>query len=114
MRHFSLALFRKPAVWIARGLAVLLAIYVLFSGIVVLAMMQPPERFGRFMTHAPMAVVWGVLPGRNLWLWARQGTLRVGDPAPDFTLPTYNHTGQITLSSFRGKQPVVLVFGSYT
>jgi hypothetical protein len=35
--------------------------------------------------------------------------LKVGDTAPDFTLPST--TGQpITLSSFRGKKPVVLAF----
>ncbi len=39
--------------------------------------------------------------------------LKVGDIAPDFTLTTAaDRTQQITLSSFRGKQPVVLVFGS--
>ncbi len=41
-------------------------------------------------------------------------TVKVGDPAPDFTLPDPKGTRQVTLSSFRGKKPVVLVFGSYT
>ena len=36
------------------------------------------------------------------------------DMAPDFVLPTVNRKSQVRLSSFRGKQPVVLVFGSYT
>ena len=40
--------------------------------------------------------------------------LKVGDTAPDFTLPLLDHSGQVTLSSFRGTKPVVLVFGSYT
>jgi len=100
--------------WLARSVAALLVVYVLFGGVVVLAMMQPPERFGRFMRHVPMALVWGVLPGPKLWLWARQGTLRVGDRAPDFTLSTHDHKEHVTLSSFRGQRPVVLVFGSYT
>jgi thiol-disulfide isomerase/thioredoxin len=40
-------------------------------------------------------------------------TLKVGDPAPDFTLPrAANSEEQVTLSSFREKKPVVLVFGS--
>jgi peroxiredoxin len=47
-------------------------------------------------------------------MWARKGTLKVGDAAPDFTLATHDHTSQVTLSSFRGQKPVVLVFGSYT
>lgn len=36
-----------------------------------------------------------------------------GDLAPDFTLPTADGEGTITLSSLRGR-PVVLVFGSHT
>ena len=40
-------------------------------------------------------------------------TLSVGDPAPDFTLKS-QHGEEVTLSSFRGQRPVVLVFGSYT
>lgn len=38
----------------------------------------------------------------------------VGQEAPDFTLPTHDGTRQVTLSEFRGKKPVVLVFGSFT
>lgn len=39
---------------------------------------------------------------------------RVGDLAPDFTLVTGDGKGKVTLSEFRGKKPVVLIFGSYT
>ena len=39
--------------------------------------------------------------------------MRLANRAPDFTLPA-KQTGNVTLSSFRGKRPVVLVFGSYT
>ena len=39
---------------------------------------------------------------------------RPGQPAPDFTLPTPDGKKQITLSDFRGKKPVVLIFGSFT
>jgi peroxiredoxin len=35
--------------------------------------------------------------------------LKVGDPAPDFTLPS-TAGGTATLSSFKGKKPVVLAF----
>jgi hypothetical protein len=38
----------------------------------------------------------------------------VGESAPDFTLPTGDGLGKVTLSSFRGKAPVALVFGSFT
>lgn len=41
-------------------------------------------------------------------------TLREGQDAPDFTLPDLGGKGEITLSDYRGKQPVVLVFGSIT
>lgn len=43
-----------------------------------------------------------------------QDTLAVGDVAPDFTLPDLSGKNEITLSSFRGQRPVVLVFASYT
>ena len=41
-------------------------------------------------------------------------TLKVGDLAPDFTLPDLAGKNTVTLSNFRGKKPVVLIFGSYT
>ncbi len=41
-------------------------------------------------------------------------TLAVGDEAPDFTLPDPAGKRAVTLSSFRGKRPVVLVFTSFT
>jgi len=40
--------------------------------------------------------------------------LKVGDQAADFTLPEVHGKGQVKLSSFQGKRPVVLIFGSYT
>ena len=55
-----------------------------------------------------------VLPFESLWMSARAGHLHAGDVAPDFTLKTVDGTAQVTLSSFRGQRPVVLVFGSYT
>lgn len=41
-------------------------------------------------------------------------TVQVGDPAPDFTLKTMDGKREVTLSEFKGKSPVVLIFGSYT
>ncbi|MDF1701419.1 MAG: hypothetical protein P1V36_09720 [Planctomycetota bacterium] len=38
----------------------------------------------------------------------------VGETAPDFTLHSPDGKRAVTLSSFRGKQPVALLFGSYT
>jgi hypothetical protein len=100
---------------IVRALLLTLVVaYALFGGTVALAMLQPPERFGRIMTHLPAPLVWGLLPAPRMWLWARAGRLQEGDPAPDFTLATFDHSQRVTLSSHRGDRPVVLVFGSYT
>ena len=43
----------------------------------------------------------------------RAGGPNVGAPAPDFKLKR-SDGGEVRLSSFKGKRPVVLVFGSYT
>ena len=39
---------------------------------------------------------------------------KAGDVAPDFTLFDISGDESITLSDFRGKKPVALVFGSFT
>jgi hypothetical protein len=39
---------------------------------------------------------------------------RLGARAPDFTLSRHDGKGTVSLSSFRGKKPVVLIFGSFT
>jgi len=41
-------------------------------------------------------------------------SLKVGDDAPDFTLARWNGEDEVTLSSFEGEKPVVLIFGSIT
>jgi hypothetical protein len=38
----------------------------------------------------------------------------IDQPAPDFTLKTHDGQEQIHLADYRGKKPVVLVFGSFT
>ena len=40
--------------------------------------------------------------------------LKVGDPAPDFSLPVLKKNKDVKLSSFKDKKPVVLIFASYT
>ncbi len=45
---------------------------------------------------------------------SREGKLKVGDPAHDFTLASLDGKQQATLSDFRGERPVALIFGSYT
>ena len=104
----------RPVKWIVRGTVTLVVVYVLLFSAVLTAMLRSPDQFGLFMKYVPPAVVWGAMPGPRMWLWARGGHLAEGDVAPDFTLSTTDHLGRVTLSSHRGKQPVVLVFGSYT
>lgn len=100
--------------WIVRIVVALITFYVVLFSAVLGAMLQPPERFGQIMRVAPAAVVWGLLPGPRIWSWARAGHVAEGTLAPDFSLPTQDGTSSVTLSSFRGHRPVVLVFGSYT
>lgn len=100
--------------WLVRVIVVLAGVYLLLIAALTAAMMQPPARFGQIMRHVPESLAWDVLPGPRIWLWARRGALVEGDAAPDFTLPTSDRKGSVTLSSHRGQRPVVLVFGSYT
>lgn len=39
---------------------------------------------------------------------------KAGDEAPDFELCDVNGENPVRLSTFRGKKPVALVFGSFT
>jgi hypothetical protein len=105
---------RYSGKWLRRGVLALVAVYVLLFVVVLQAMRQPPERFGQFMKRMPAALVWGGLPAERMWLWARRGDIKEGDPAPDFTLASHDRSRRVTLSSHQGDRPVVLVFGSYT
>lgn len=42
------------------------------------------------------------------------GSAEEGKTAPDFTLKSVDGKRKVTLSSFAGKRPVALIFGSYT
>lgn len=99
---------------VARVFLGLAAAWALLFATVLWAMSQRPVVFGKFMKYAPAPLVWGALPAKDMWLHARRGTLRVGDPAPDFTLPRRDRTEDVTLSKYQHVRPVVLVFGSYT
>ena len=100
--------------WLLYGAAGLVFTYGVLFVVVLSAMLAPPERFGQFMKRMPQALIWGALPASRMWLWARSGTLEVGVPAPDFSLVRQGRSDRVTLSSYRGRRPVVLVFGSYT
>ena len=102
--------------WIKRAvkvLAVLAGVYLLaLAGLFVL-MRQRPLVAGRGLSYVP-GPAFAVLPMESMWVRAREGRLRVGDAAPDFTLPTLDRKHSVRLSALRGSRPVVLVFGSYT
>ena len=76
-------------------------------------MCQRPEVFSKVMSKTP-GITFLILPFKPMWLHAREGNLKSGDYAPDFSLETYDKKSRVQLSGFRGRKPVVLVFGSYT
>ena len=78
-----------------------------------LAVMRRPVVFGRVMRRMPEPAMM-LLPFKQLWFIARAGSLKAGDPAPDFKLWTSDKRAQVELASFRHRAPVVLIFGSYT
>lgn len=105
--------FYKAKRYLFRALAVIVPLWLAFVGLIAYEMHQTPEQFGRFMSHMPVATFF-VAPFETMWVSARAGQLKVGHAAPDFRLKTLDKTSEVALSSFRGKSPVVLIFGSYT
>jgi hypothetical protein len=103
----------KLARRITRLLPIVVAVYGCFLAGMFIVMCQPPQRFGQIMAYFPMPAMM-IVPFEPMWNVARGGATHVGEMAPDFRLPTVDHKTEVSLSSFRGKQPVVLVFGSYT
>jgi hypothetical protein len=93
-------------------IALLLTYSVLFVGFYI-AMCQKPDVFSTIMSRTP-GIVFLIFPFKPMWLSAREGNLKIGDEAPDFSLETFDKKSRVQLSGFRGKKPVVLVFGSYT
>ena len=94
---------------------VALIVFVLYVALLggLLEVMRQPVVFGKVMSKVPGPLLM-VIPFKQLWFIARAGHLNVGDPAPDFNLPTPDKKAQVQLSSFRRQKPVVLIFGSYT
>jgi hypothetical protein len=89
-------------------------VYISFGAFVWWAMHQPPETFGRVMAKMPGTVPFLLFPFETAWLHARAGTLRLGDPAPDFSLLKVDKSERVQLSVLNQQKPVVLIFGSYT
>ena len=109
---------RSKLGWVHRILlrvfGVIAILYICFVAFIWWAMHQPPETVGRVMAKMPGPVVFLLVPFETLWVHARDGTLRVGDPAPDFELQRVDKSGSIRLSELNQQRAVVLVFGSYT
>lgn len=99
---------------LTRVLVAVLVVYIAFAGLVLWAMRQRPETFGKVMTKMPGPVPFLLFPFETAWTRARAGTLQVGDSAPDFSLMKLDKTTRVQLSELNRTQPVVLVFGSYT
>ena len=96
----------KTAAWYV-ALVYVLMLAALFG------VMRQPALFGRVMSKVPEPLFM-VIPFKQMWFLARAGHLQVGDPAPEFSLPSVDRKARVRLSSFRGHKPVVLIFGSYT
>lgn len=91
-----------------------IAIYIALLGGLFAAMLQPPPVFGRIMAKVP-TIAFFLFPFEPMWLYARRGNLKVGEMAPGFTLKAASDgSREVQLSSFRGQEPVVLIFGSHT
>jgi len=114
MRKIQLKIGPRTRKVLSRLLIGLMAAYVAFAALVLWAMRQPPETFGKVMAKMPGPVPFLLFPFETAWMHARAGTLQVGDPAPDFSLMKLDHSGRVQLSEINKTQPVVLVFGSYT
>lgn len=74
---------------------------------------SPPKKEGEKSKDepSPLVLVKGLLAGE---LGSIHEGPDIGDEAPDLALKTQDGRQTIRLSDFRGKKPVVLIFGSFT
>ena len=96
------------------ALGVIVLAWLVGCAVIYSNMRKPPEEFGRFMTRIPAPVAFMAFPFETLWTHARAGMVNVGDAAPDFALMKTDKSELVRLSALNQKQPVVLIFGSYT
>jgi hypothetical protein len=75
--------------------------------------LNPPVPPAESRAEEPSRVVLirGLLTGELGSMWEGPS---INEQAPDFALRTQDGTRRVRLSEFRGKKPVVLVFGSFT
>jgi len=112
--YFGLQVMGISKPILVRVLIGALIVWLAFVGLIWWSMHQPPEVFGRVMSRMPGPAVFLFAPFETLWTHARAGALHPGDSAPDFALMKLDKSERIQLSSLTAKQPVVLIFGSYT
>ena len=112
--YFGLSVMTVFKPILLRVLIGALIVWLAFVGLIWWSMHQPPEVFGRVMSRMPGPVVFLLAPFETLWTQARGGALHPGDSAPDFALMKLDKSERIQLSSLTARQPVVLIFGSYT
>jgi len=99
--------------YLVRGLILSALIYLAVVGAVYHAMHQPPETFARRISGLPRVLLYDLLPFYRMWVSARRGPLRPGNPAPDFDVASVAPQGRARLTDFRGR-PLLLLFGSYS
>jgi hypothetical protein len=75
------------------------------------ALMQMPKRSGPPPKFNPLILLAGLATGE---LGSFIEGPSIGSKAPNFTLQTQDGKQSISLSDYRGKKPVVLIFGSFT
>src|SRR5260370_39010226 len=97
---------------VLKVLAALGCLWLLFVGWIFWQMHKPPARFAATMAKMPIPAMM-LFPFETLWTRARAGSVVVGDPAPDFRLPTLDKKAEATLASLRGSEPGVPGFRSY-
>ena len=61
-----LSIRRQSVKWVLFGVLGLAACYVVVFAVVLMAMLQTPERFGLFMTRVPTVLV-RALPASRMW-----------------------------------------------
>ena len=77
-------------------------------------MLQPPEKKDDQKADedpSPLILLKGFATGE---LGSIHEGPALGEKAPEFTLRTQDGNDEFRLSQFRGKKPVVLIFGSFT
>jgi peroxiredoxin len=104
---------RRWARMIVGGMIAVVLLYGVALGVLFVLMGRSNTVAGKTLSALP-GPAFMLLPLEPMWTRARRGALEVGQPAPDFDLPTLDGTARVRLSAQRGVKPVVLIFGSYT